>query len=425
MSLIMGALAGLGEAGQRMGEINQKAWNDQEWERQKIELAANREQALEKFKAELATQTREAPLKRLGEVAQGFAGQEVPVEAEKVTKLTGWEPGKDGRQTHGMQGDLEGLIAQAQKLPEEDRAPYIAQLRQQQAEQQQAADKAVEGKTRKLTGDEALNKAVEWARVNDLPAVAAYEALIGKPAREDRREERRDNMAEARIKEEAARTIIMDKKLDAQEAYNQRREERQDKYLEHQEQRLTSQGDKAEQQSQRASVAALMTSTERELERTMTLAKDPLLGDQEKAMFNGRVNALQKDLGRYRKALEGFGGDMAAKPGDEPAKPKNVWDSVSGDVISDGKVIGKAKSPEEAKALLTRQDRKEPAQAATAAPVQPEKPQFNEAGYADVQSTIDGAKRGDKNARDVLQKLIARGMTTPGQRKQIEDIFSQ
>jgi len=47
---------------------------------------------------------------------------------------------------------------------------------------------------------------------------------------------------------------------------------------------------------------------------------------------------------------------------------------------------------------------------------------FNAAGYRDVQSTIDGARRGDKNALSVLQMLITRGDTTPAQRQQIANI---
>ena len=45
--------------------------------------------------------------------------------------------------------------------------------------------------------------------------------------------------------------------------------------------------------------------------------------------------------------------------------------------------------------------------------------QFNAAGYADVQATIDGAKRGDRNALTFLDVLIKRGQTTPAQRQQI------
>lgn len=47
---------------------------------------------------------------------------------------------------------------------------------------------------------------------------------------------------------------------------------------------------------------------------------------------------------------------------------------------------------------------------------------FNEAGYTDVQSTIDGARRGDGKALDLLQSLIRQGATTPAQRQQISEI---
>ena len=48
--------------------------------------------------------------------------------------------------------------------------------------------------------------------------------------------------------------------------------------------------------------------------------------------------------------------------------------------------------------------------------------QFNEAGYASVQSTIDGARRGDARARALLGVMIDRGETTPAQRMQIYEI---
>jgi hypothetical protein len=58
--------------------------------------------------------------------------------------------------------------------------------------------------------------------------------------------------------------------------------------------------------------------------------------------------------------------------------------------------------------------------AAARAGVEPQ--QFNEAGYVSVQSTIDGAKRGDAKALALLGVMIDRGETTPGQRMQIANI---
>lgn len=358
MSLI-GALGGMGEAGVQIGMQNMRDWAAQDLAKQRDDAEAERQKSLIRLKMDMEQQQKDAPLNRLGEKAKEFAAAEVPVQADSVKALIGSMPDGAGGQRTGMKGDIETLKKMADKLPDADRQPYLDQLAAQQAGDQAKADSAVAGKTRKLTGDESLAKAVEWARANDLPAVAAYESQIGKPMRDDRRldnQERRDDsridLEKQRIKTEQDRTVIMDKKLDNQEAAQQRRDERQDKFMEIQEKRLTQQSDKADAQSQRASVTALMTSTERELERTMTLAKDPMLSDAEKTMFQSRATSLQKDLGRYRAGLESMGGDAIPKAA-EPTKPKNTFDSSTGDVTADGTVIGKAKTPEEAKKMLT------------------------------------------------------------------------
>lgn len=49
--------------------------------------------------------------------------------------------------------------------------------------------------------------------------------------------------------------------------------------------------------------------------------------------------------------------------------------------------------------------------------------QFNAAGYADTQSTIDGAKRGDQKALAMLPALLNDGKTPLSQRRQIEELL--
>ena len=66
-----------------------------------------------------------------------------------------------------------------------------------------------------------------------------------------------------------------------------------------------------------------------------------------------------------------------------------------------------------------------PANPQGAARDKPAAAQFNEAGYADVQGTIDGAKRGDAKALELLRKMIARGETNPGQRDQIAKLLNK
>lgn len=62
------------------------------------------------------------------------------------------------------------------------------------------------------------------------------------------------------------------------------------------------------------------------------------------------------------------------------------------------------------------------ASAPTPAAIAAGKGSFNEAGYSSVQGTIDGAKRGDKVALQLLQKMIDRGETNQRQRQEIAEI---
>ncbi len=64
-----------------------------------------------------------------------------------------------------------------------------------------------------------------------------------------------------------------------------------------------------------------------------------------------------------------------AKTPDKPA-PVNAWDDSTGDVLVNGKVIGKAKSPAEAKAMIASAGAKPQAPQKTAAPVRPDAPKY-------------------------------------------------
>lgn len=99
-------------------------------------------------------------------------------------------------------------------------------------------------------------------------------------------------------------------------------------------------------------------------------------------------------------------------------------DKTKQDVRVGGQVIGQASTPEEAQAMAAEYAKTRKA-GGKAAPKADNAPDYNEAGYADVQATIDGAKRGDEKAKAMLPKLISRGMTNPGQRQQIDAILNR
>lgn len=200
MSIFMGALGGVGEAMQSVGSTMLKSELNRETQSQgrvqESGLALQRAKALEEFKQSL----QEAPLRRLGTKAQEFAGQEVPLEAKRVTSLPAYDS-SDKTAPASFHGDI-GIVQRAiANLPEPDRTAAMEQLRREVGQQQQVETQAVAGKTRKRTSDEALAAAADDAKVNDLPAYAQYEKDIGKPKRDERRidvqQEREDNRATA------------------------------------------------------------------------------------------------------------------------------------------------------------------------------------------------------------------------------------
>jgi hypothetical protein len=134
---------------------------------------------------ELRQRMADAPLNRIGEKAKEFAGQDVQLEAPPVTELSG-NPTEDLK-TGGMRGNYEAMVAKAKDLPPEDQKPYLDQIKKQYEADTATAKAGILGQTRKRTADEALDMAVEDAKINDLPGYTAYENTIGKTKREDRK----------------------------------------------------------------------------------------------------------------------------------------------------------------------------------------------------------------------------------------------
>lgn len=156
------------------------------------------------------------PLNRISRNAQGKLAEDVPLEAAPVTSLSGVN---DEGKKFGFQGDLKAVRAAIDQLPESaDKTAALAQLQGQVATDTKTGLMNVAGKTRKRTGDEALDAAVQEAKVNDLPAYADYESRVGKPLRE----ERRIDVTESR---NDARAVAAAKDSDRKEKSAERRDE--------------------------------------------------------------------------------------------------------------------------------------------------------------------------------------------------------
>lgn len=81
MSLIMGALGGMGEQGVNIAQSNTKLWNEETLNAQRSDLETKRQMALEQFKNELgiktADQLRTAQVDRIGTAQRGIVGQAI------------------------------------------------------------------------------------------------------------------------------------------------------------------------------------------------------------------------------------------------------------------------------------------------------------------------------------------------------------
>ena len=220
MSIILGALGGAGEQLANVGQAMFKDSLDADREKRTTALAREthsinsgvdlqRQQTLEAYKETL----KNAPLDRLGQRAKALAGEEVPVESAPVAQLTGNIPLADGEM--GPKGGVfTGAVADARRdvmaLPDgPDKTAAMKQLDAQVASDQKAADSIIVGARRKRTGDEAVQAALDEARKKgDLPAVAAYERELGKPARD----ERRIDVAEKKGEQAAQAAELRDKR---------------------------------------------------------------------------------------------------------------------------------------------------------------------------------------------------------------------
>lgn len=172
MSIIMGVLGGIGDAGLQLTRDNAKRWHDEDMQKQQAQLQQDKAEALARFQVNLAAE----PANRLAAKARDFAKEEVPVEPEEVKRTSGRDPeskfSKDG-ETVGLVGYTRDQIA-AYKDP-----AMLAQFDRQMAVDKQAAIDKVKGMTRPRTSQEAMDAAMEDSLIADPQAYAAGKAILG------------------------------------------------------------------------------------------------------------------------------------------------------------------------------------------------------------------------------------------------------
>lgn len=358
MGILMGALGGIGNALHEQAQAETKSSMARENElavgQQRSDLELQRQQTM----AEFTNNMKNAPLNRLSAKAKELSGQEVPVQAEPVTSLSGSDPGLDPETgaTAGTQENYADLVALAKSLPVEDQQPYLDQLKRQFGADTETAQAGILGKTRKRTADESLQAAADYAKVNDLSAYADYEARIGKPLRDEKRVGILD-------KREEHQDVTNNRRLDIQENFNASHEAWQrsmavvaESRASRAESNQNTRADKTERQSNRVAISSVLKDIATQEDKIQIKLLDPMLDDKQKAVLQGQFKTLDNDRVQARSELMKLAGVEPTKKEDAPQR--NGWDSATGQVFKDGKVIGTAKSEKEGRSLYQNLDPK-------------------------------------------------------------------
>lgn len=364
-----------GAADQATGILDRQMKEEADLERQKQLTQFQADLAEAKMRTTLAIQQefRDAPLKRLGSKAQEFAGQDVPVDApEPVTKVSGilasgaQIPGTDGKpiqipegtSDRGIIGNIAALKKQVEEdksMSAEDRAGFLAQLESQAAAENKANADSVAGKTRSRTSDEAMQSALDWAKVNDPVAYADYQSRIG---RSDRDERRIDNQ-EKRLAQSDANA---NRRLDIQQQFNESHAQWQrsmadiaEKRAQRMEDRTVAQYDKAELQSTRQAITSVLKDIATQEDKIQMKLMDPMLSPEQRTVLEGQFKALDASRTQARAELLKLAGvePTTAKQSPPPDGTRGIVDGVVGTVIN-GKFVPDVKETKGKNTTKTR-----------------------------------------------------------------------
>lgn len=294
--------------------------------------AAKHAKDLATYQAELQQQrdlrleeAKNAPLNRISAMAQAKMGEEVPLEAAPVTAVSGTNEQGD---KFGFKGDIDKMRSSINALPDgEDKTKAMAQLDQQVAQDTARAKSLVNGKTRKRTADEALAAAVEQAKTSDLPALAAYESQIGRPARDERRVANTEQKNDAQIE-------FQNRRLDQQVQFQKDDAEIRNRLAAAAEaragradSRASMQMDKAELQSTRQSLTSVLTDIGKQQDRIeglMATAMDP----EQQAVYRKQLAKLDASREVARGRLNELAGvDVTSAKEPNPAEDGVRYDA--------------------------------------------------------------------------------------------------
>ena len=147
MSIILGALGGMGEAGVSMASNYQKQWAEQDLLAQKAALEEQKAKSLEQFKSDLADKQRGKMVEDIGKNASIIANARM-AEAPVADNST-WTPEQEAARKQGIQVMAENPRTQAQAA---SRAGYIDEAAKMDKIAESGASNVLWGSTR-VDGD--------------------------------------------------------------------------------------------------------------------------------------------------------------------------------------------------------------------------------------------------------------------------------
>ena len=243
--------------------------------------------------AEATEARKNAPMERFSGLVSAKMGEQVPVEAAPAAQYSSGQ-GLDPSRTPD-------LIARINALPDSnpDKAPMLAQLQSQLEANQKTEQEKVAGKTKPRTFDEAVESARQESALSDAAAFNAGESMFA--------EDRKNKIANK--KDEAA-----NRRLDIQEEYTHRREDRLDRLasaqLAFQQVSAGKQDSRAEQaaaREERSATVAAMKGAEADIKQLQRDLADPMLAPEQKSVLQSQLDVSRADARRYRNALGGAG----------------------------------------------------------------------------------------------------------------------
>ncbi|MBI4998565.1 MAG: hypothetical protein HZC22_17055 [Rhodocyclales bacterium] len=162
----MGIMGGVGQALSGIAQQNQHQWDEESTLRMRSEMEEQKQ--LRVMEAQDALKRRDG--KAVGGMVAEYLDRDLPITAAPAKVVTGEETGTDTPGLVGEVGRLRAWLQSNTDISPEDRKAALAQLDEQEATANRAAQAAVDGQTRKPTLREAAQYAETEALKRGIPS---------------------------------------------------------------------------------------------------------------------------------------------------------------------------------------------------------------------------------------------------------------